>query len=243
MSESEAPKPNKSSKSSARKHQTPFSSPIITEVSATVRSVFLQEWWLKRVDDKGLVVEGFASRESLGVRLFSSAAIAKRHCATVLETTDGITITLCGPINMSWTRQNGFPCEVCNQFLLGFPYNWEEYATGKESADIFSGKNGDNSSPLSLNDLPVHKIRDHLMSNFGTSNYDFFTKNIYSDTLRSFTKTKSSMNSSMESNSPVTKEKSHQPRRNPVNVRHRVCTRSMTRRRRDDIDGEFSKRS
>lgn len=60
---------------------------------------------------------GFLDRR-LGVRVFSSAAISKRHNATTLETTDGINITISGFINRSRTRQNGFPSEVCVSFLF-----------------------------------------------------------------------------------------------------------------------------
>lgn len=50
----------------------------------------------------------------VAVRTFSSAAILKRHTATILETIDGIIVTVCGLLDISRTSQNGFPPEVCN---------------------------------------------------------------------------------------------------------------------------------
>ncbi|KAL4596884.1 hypothetical protein ACB092_12G196100 [Castanea dentata] len=85
---------------------------------------------MKPANGKGLAVGGFASLERVGTRVFCSAAISKRHDAITLETADGINTTISNCINMSLTHQNGFASEVCNHFLCGFPYNWEEYAVG-----------------------------------------------------------------------------------------------------------------
>lgn len=111
--------------------------------------------------------------------------------------------------------------QVCNQFLLGFPYNWEEYAScpGKESTDlgtsiktsasdesnIFSGISGNNTLS-SLNDLPVTTARDLLLSTFGNSNYDLLIKNIYNDTLKT-SKNKTSENSGAPRDSNMESEK------------------------------------
>ncbi|XP_062107740.1 uncharacterized protein LOC133818724 [Humulus lupulus] len=182
------------------KTQTPFSSPIASIVSIKAYSVFLEDWWLIKVNGKDLGVGGFASRGGLGVRVFSSAAVSKRHSATVFETTDGFTIKISGLINMARTHHNGFPSEICNPFLLGFPHNWEEYAArclGKEctnqgvslrtSASVESNINSvtctNNSSLPPFTDLPVPTIRDLLLSTFGHSDYDLLIKNIYKETL------------------------------------------------------------
>ncbi|KAK2997056.1 hypothetical protein RJ639_024912 [Escallonia herrerae] len=98
----------------------------------------------------------FEYHRKLGIRVFGSAAIAKRHDPVTLETVDGITIKISGFINRSHAQQNGFPSAVGRpfslafifvvvilqavieglasteyisyHFRLGFPYNWEEYA-------------------------------------------------------------------------------------------------------------------
>ncbi|PON74952.1 SANT associated [Parasponia andersonii] len=93
-----------SSTSAAQKPKTPFSS-----TTPATTTVFLEDWWLIKANGKDLGVGGFAARASLGVRAFSSAPVSKRHSGTVLETADGITVTICGLINMSRTHQNGFP--------------------------------------------------------------------------------------------------------------------------------------
>lgn len=53
-----------------------------------------------------------------GVRVFYSAAISKRHEASILEAIDGIVITVSGFINRSRTLENGFPPKVCTQTIV-----------------------------------------------------------------------------------------------------------------------------
>lgn len=111
-------------------------------------------------------------------------------------------------------------CQVCNHFLLGFPYNWEGYATsslGEESADggastRISGKT-ENSLHFSLNDLPVTRTRDLLLSAVGNPAYNLLTENICNEILRTLGKnaTKNAgppINSDMKYNHPVGNEKS-----------------------------------
>ncbi|XP_059434196.1 protein EMBRYO DEFECTIVE 1674 [Corylus avellana] len=179
---------------------TPTSNTTIVS-SSLYKSVSLHDWWLvKAPNGKGLAVGGFASLERLGVRVFSSAAISKRHDATTLETTDGINITISGFINRSRSCQNGFPSEVCNHFLLGFPWNWEEYAIGcsgenstgrgvptrisaSDESKVSSGDNADKTFPFSLHDFPVARVRDLLISTFEDPDYCLLTKSIYNDIL------------------------------------------------------------
>ncbi|KAM7257926.1 hypothetical protein ACFE04_013667 [Oxalis oulophora] len=94
------------------------------------KMVTLQEWWLLKTNEaNGLAVGGLASTQYASFfRNLDSAAISKRHSATILETTDAVTITLSGCIDRSRTRQNGFSLEVCNHFRIGFPYYWENPA-------------------------------------------------------------------------------------------------------------------
>ncbi|XP_057963867.1 uncharacterized protein LOC131155005 isoform X2 [Malania oleifera] len=87
-----------------------------TVSSMFLKSVYLHDWWLVKANNKRLAVGGFAYRGSQGIRGFYSAAIAKRHDATTLETIDGVTIVISGLINRSRTYQNGFPSEVSCYF-------------------------------------------------------------------------------------------------------------------------------
>ncbi|XP_059653562.1 kinetochore-associated protein KNL-2 homolog isoform X2 [Cornus florida] len=178
-----------------------------TICSSFIKNVYLHDWWLIKADlgsgSRQLGVGGFSSRESRGIRAFRAAAIAKRHDTVTLETVDGITVTLSGFINRSLTLQSGFPSEVCNHFLFGFPYCWEVYAArcfGEESTsravpsrvsslDGFnmSSNDGSNSSPpICLDDLPVTQIRDIVMSTLDDSENSLLAKNIFSDMLREY---------------------------------------------------------
>lgn len=62
---------------------------------------------------------GFDGHRGVGARLFCSAAIVRRHYATILETKDGITVTISGFINRDRTRENGFSFQVCPHFRSG----------------------------------------------------------------------------------------------------------------------------
>ncbi|KAL8476036.1 hypothetical protein ACS0TY_028631 [Phlomoides rotata] len=56
---------------------------------------------------------------------------------------DGITIMVLGYLNKFQTLKNGFSHEVCDHFVIGFPYYWEEYAdlsVREERADFFGSK-------------------------------------------------------------------------------------------------------
>ncbi|TXG48002.1 hypothetical protein EZV62_027296 [Acer yangbiense] len=136
--------------------------------------VFLYDWWLDRVDPKGLAVGGFVCRGNLGVRTFLSAAIVKRHYTTTLETEDGITVTINGLINKSRTCSNGVPSEidaissvitieleVCSHFLLGFPHYWEEFADENFPTRFSSMSSG---LPSSLDEIPVTRVFEFIMS-------------------------------------------------------------------------------
>ncbi|XP_022767867.1 protein EMBRYO DEFECTIVE 1674 [Durio zibethinus] len=157
----------------------------------SLNSVLLHDWWLDMAHPSGLAVGGFECRGRQGQRVFCSAAIAKRHDATTLETTDGIAIAISGFINTSRSLQNGFPPEVCSHFLFGFPYDWEEYASQFSNEDPFSLL-GDNRSshsnmisflPASLENLPATKIRDLLMFSAGDSQNSILKRTTFSHLL------------------------------------------------------------
>ncbi|XLS86614.1 hypothetical protein HN51_036780 [Arachis hypogaea] len=95
-------------------------------------TVCMYEWWLVKAkhgfEGKQLAIGGIASKREEVVRVFTSAPIAKRHGLFSLETTDGVYIIIRGFIDEQRTIGNGFPPEVFNHFLFGFPQNWESYA-------------------------------------------------------------------------------------------------------------------
>ncbi|KAL1290419.1 hypothetical protein HN51_058886 [Arachis hypogaea] len=95
-------------------------------------TVCLYEWWLVKAkhgfEGKQLAIGGIASKTEELVRVFTSAPIAKRHDLFSLETTDGVYIIIRGFIDKQRTIDNGFPHEVFNHFLFGFPQNWESFA-------------------------------------------------------------------------------------------------------------------
>uniref|UniRef100_A0A1J3K8S1 SANTA domain-containing protein n=1 Tax=Noccaea caerulescens TaxID=107243 RepID=A0A1J3K8S1_NOCCA len=139
--------------------QTPFSFGALTPVAGTLKSVSLSDWWLtKKANVKGLCVTGFESKRGSEVRLFSSGTISKRHDSNTLETFDGITICISGFINRSRSLQNGVSPEVCNRFLLGFPYNYDEEFV-EEKKDL----------SFSFDDIPVNRFQDFLLSSSSSS--------------------------------------------------------------------------
>ncbi|TYI13871.1 hypothetical protein ES332_A08G088000v1 [Gossypium tomentosum] len=148
----------------------------------SLNSVVLHDWWLCMVQPKGLAVGGFQCRGRQGQRVLCSAAIAKRHDATTLETADGITVAISGFINTSRTLQNGFSPKVCSHFLFGFPYDWEEYASHSNEQSFCSSTEASSTTSLlhsnamslplpSLDNLhvPAARIRDLLMLSAGDS--------------------------------------------------------------------------
>ncbi|KAG8485595.1 hypothetical protein CXB51_018991 [Gossypium anomalum] len=148
----------------------------------SLNSVLLHDWWLCMVQPKGLAVGGFECRGRQGQRVLCSAAIAKRHDATTLETADGITVAISGFINTSRTLQNGFSPKVCSHFLFGFPYDWEEYASHSNEQSFCSSTEASSTTSLlhsnamslplpSLDNLhvPAARIRDLLMLSAGDS--------------------------------------------------------------------------
>ncbi|KAE8685346.1 EMB1674 protein [Hibiscus syriacus] len=145
-------------------------------VNLSLNSVLLYDWWLCTAKPRDLAVGGFECRGRQGQRVMYSAAIAKRHDATTLETTDGIMVAISGFINTSRTLENGFSPKVCGHFLFGFPYDWEEYASPSEACSsneesVCHGSSAISSLPPSLDKLhvPAARMRDLLMFSAGDS--------------------------------------------------------------------------
>lgn len=172
--------------------------------SSNHKSVLLHEWWLIKVEQESkLGVGGYTNRETLGSlgrrllgsasfgkkcnfntenqkenKVFCSAAIGKRLDNNTLETVDGITITITGCIHRLRTLSYGFPPEVCDHFLSGFPFDWEKYSN--ES----SQEKCERLLPLSFDDLPVTRACDILMSAARESEASAFTSLIIRDILK-----------------------------------------------------------
>ncbi|XP_054800228.1 kinetochore-associated protein KNL-2 homolog [Prosopis cineraria] len=128
--------------------------------SAFLPTVCLHSWWLVKAErdfhGKLLAVAGYTSRQQDAKRVFVSAPIIKRHDLSTLETADGIYVIIIGFINELHTNENGFPSEVFNHFLFGFPPDWEccvvnffkEVATGIDSGNIITSNEEEPKSPV-----------------------------------------------------------------------------------------------
>ncbi|KAI9085855.1 hypothetical protein K1719_032269 [Acacia pycnantha] len=145
--------------------------------SAFLPTVCLHDWWLVKAErdfhGKLLAVAGYPSRKQDAKRVFISAPITKRHDLSTLETADGIYLIIVGFINELHTKENGFPCEVFNDFLFGFPPDWEsrvvnffkEVATGIDSGNIITSNEEEPQSPVTpiqsqgeINELSEHSV-------------------------------------------------------------------------------------
>ncbi|KAI3729802.1 hypothetical protein L6452_18472 [Arctium lappa] len=99
------------------------------------KSVHLRDWWLTKPEpDDGRKTLGVAgltctSQQNRAERCFSSAPILKVYDFFELETVDGLCVILQGYINKIRTLESGYPSEVFDHFLIGFPPYWEEFCT------------------------------------------------------------------------------------------------------------------
>ncbi|KAG5609342.1 hypothetical protein H5410_020623 [Solanum commersonii] len=168
--------------------------------------VYLYDWWLIKVEigdgSKRLGIGGFTAKEKPDGRVFHSTTIAKRHDTATLVTVDGITILLSGFINRCRTVQNGFSSEVCQHFLLGFPYNWEESAavsfgesTNENAASVISdfsesaNTSADctsSSFTMSVDHLPANVLRDLLISGAGDPEGGMLRKSIFNEIVQKY---------------------------------------------------------
>ncbi|GMI96405.1 hypothetical protein HRI_003309800 [Hibiscus trionum] len=169
-----------SEKRNTSDHLAPIASPTPL-ANLSLNSVLLYDWWLCTAEPRGLAVGGFECRGRQGQRVLCSAAIAKRHDATTLETADGVTVAISGFINTSRTLENGFSPKVCSHFLFGFPYDWEEYASHSECCSsneesVCGGSDTISFPPPSLDKFPVPaaRIRDLLVLSAGDSQKSVF---------------------------------------------------------------------
>ncbi|KZV23327.1 ABC transporter G family member 17-like [Dorcoceras hygrometricum] len=123
-----------------------------------------------------------SKKRSHGTRGFLSSPIVKRHDAVTLLTADGITITVSGHLNRSRTLNNGFPLKVCNDFVFGFPYYWEEFASVSFDRLETTSENSEN---VSLDAFPITILRDLFIGNLGHHGSNLVSTNIFDDVLQS----------------------------------------------------------
>ncbi|KAK7355645.1 hypothetical protein VNO80_14905 [Phaseolus coccineus] len=153
------------------------STPIATPSNDTESSLFqltvtLYDWWLIKAknDFKGkrLAVAGVSSRKDEAMRVFVSAPIIKRYDEFSLETVDGRCVLLSGLINEQRTIENGFAPQVFNQFLFGFPPDWESYALDfsreESTIDTNLGSGGGKKRGARLHDIKVCLLKKHAAS-------------------------------------------------------------------------------
>ncbi|KAI4349291.1 hypothetical protein L6164_009899 [Bauhinia variegata] len=123
------------------------------------KTVCLYDWWLIKAENdfqgKQLAVAGLTSREREELRVFISAPIIKRHNVFSLETADGIHLIIRGFINEKRTKENGFPSEISNNFMFGFPPNWSSYAVNFLEGEFTTKDNSGrfltpNSAPIGM---------------------------------------------------------------------------------------------
>ncbi|KAK4393381.1 hypothetical protein Sango_1808900 [Sesamum angolense] len=151
----------------------PSASPRAAICSSFLKQVLLHDWWLIKADassDGKRLGVGFHFQRvkfsllflfrvcrSQGIRSFSSAPIVQRHDAVTLKTVDGMTIMIHGQINRSRTLENGFSQEVCDDFVIGFPYYWEEFTalSADEEPAHFSVSKGIFNSDASKTPMPT----------------------------------------------------------------------------------------
>ncbi|KAI3703474.1 hypothetical protein L1987_73570 [Smallanthus sonchifolius] len=97
------------------------------------KTVTLLDWWLTKPqtndDAKTLGVAGLTSQQNRAARCFSSAPIFKIYDLFELETVDGVCVILQGFINKDRTLENGFPPELFDHFIIGFPPYWKQFST------------------------------------------------------------------------------------------------------------------
>ncbi|XP_047064459.1 uncharacterized protein LOC124672238 [Lolium rigidum] len=87
--------------------------------------VRLWEWWLARVEgeERKLAVSGYTEKNDA----FTSAPIAKRYEPLTIEDEDGVVVLLVGSLSLPRMHENGFSAQICERFMIGFPFWWETW--------------------------------------------------------------------------------------------------------------------
>ncbi|KAL9318265.1 hypothetical protein ACSQ67_014782 [Phaseolus vulgaris] len=135
-------------------------------------TVTLYDWWLIKAknDFKGkhLAVAGVSSRKDVAMRVFVSSPVVKRYDEFSLETVDGRCVIISGLINEQRTIENGFGPEVFNQFIFGFPPDWESYALDfsreESTIDTNLSSGGGKKRSARLHDIKVCHLKKQAAS-------------------------------------------------------------------------------
>lgn len=80
-------------------------------------------------EHRKLAVSGYTEKNDA----FTSAPIAKRYEPLTLEDEDGVVLLLVGSMSLPRMRENGFSTQICERFVIGFPYWWETWDSHMES--------------------------------------------------------------------------------------------------------------
>ncbi|CAM0905051.1 unnamed protein product [Alopecurus aequalis] len=93
--------------------------------------VTLWEWWLTKVEgaERKLAISGITEKNYV----FTSAPIAQRYEPLTLEDEDGVVVLLFGSMSLPRMRENGFSSQICERFIIGFPYWWETWDSHMET--------------------------------------------------------------------------------------------------------------
>ncbi|XP_040378886.1 uncharacterized protein LOC102699399 [Oryza brachyantha] len=129
--------------------------------------VELFNWWLERVegDDRKVRVAGHAER-GRKLHLFTSAPIVKRHEACFLEAEDSVIVLINGPLDLSQMQKHGYSLEVCEKFMVGFPYFWERYNLGSQASSCKTSKLQDSSTKFYLEKFQLGNFIDKVGYSF-----------------------------------------------------------------------------
>ncbi|KAF0893565.1 hypothetical protein E2562_027294 [Oryza meyeriana var. granulata] len=127
----------------------------------------LFDWWLERVegDDRKVRVAGHTERNRR-THVFTSAPIVKRHEACFLEAEDSSIVLIDGPLDLPQMEANGYSLEVCEKFMIGFPYFWESYNLGSQTSCSNTSNSQDGPTKFYLEKFQLGNFIDKVGSSF-----------------------------------------------------------------------------
>uniref|UniRef100_A0A0D9X3N9 SANTA domain-containing protein n=1 Tax=Leersia perrieri TaxID=77586 RepID=A0A0D9X3N9_9ORYZ len=164
--------------------------PFPSEDSEESSCVVLFDWWLERVEGDDLKVRVGGHTERNGKpHVFTSAPIVKRHKACVVQTEDNIVVLINGPLDLEQMKENGYTPEVCEDFMIGFPYFWESCDLGSQPSCSNTSNSRDGSIQFYLQESLgnfVDKVGSSFLANllnkgrsFSGNDADSFEKRSY----------------------------------------------------------------
>ncbi|XP_051216628.1 uncharacterized protein [Lolium perenne] len=126
--------------------------------------VRLLEWWLARVEgeERKLAVCGYTEKNEA----FTSAPIAKRHEPLTIQDEDGVVVLLVGSLSYPRMHENGFSAQICERFMIGFPYWWETWDSHMENFPQFFIDPREGSAQFYLQKFQLGKFLETLGPSF-----------------------------------------------------------------------------